>query len=197
MKSRFAFVLGLFLLACGGDDDGGVDGGAVDGGARDGGDDVDGALALDASAEDGSAEDASADASPEDASVADARTDDASAEDAGPGCGYVAVNEVVVRCDGDFTFVNYFTSTVEGCDPFWGFSPEGPRFEDAASAIGSDPACDAGCQYEFSTSVTRLYCGRRTGYEILTAEGCPDAYRFSAGWYGSVEEHDAANPCTE
>lgn len=125
----------------------------------------------------------------------DASRADAGTTDAGPACDYVGVDEVVVRCDGDFTFVSYFSSTVESCDPFWGFSPEGPRFEDAASAIGSDPSCDADCQYDFSMSISRVYCGRRSGYEVLTAEGCPDVYRFDTGWYASVEEHDAANPC--
>ena len=170
-------LLGCVLFVGCGDDDGATD---LDAGTTDAGGDVD----------------ASSDASVADAGV-DASSADAGATDAGPACDYVGVDEVVVRCDGDFTFVTYFLSEVDGCDPFWGFSPEGPRFEDAASAIGSDPSCDADCQYDFSTSVSRVYCGRRSGFEVLTAEGCPDVYRFDTGWYASVEEHDAENPCAE
>lgn len=193
-------LLGCVLFVGCGDDDGATDAG-LDAGATDGGG-VD-ASGSDASTEDASADDASTDADVEDAGATDAETSDAGDQDAAtedggpPGCDYVAVNEVVVRCDGEFTFVGNFASTVEGCEPFWGFSPEGPRYDDAASAIGSDPSCDAGCQYRFSTSVSRMYCGRRSGYEVLAAEGCPDVYRFDTGWYSSVEEHDAANPCPE
>lgn len=188
-------LLGCVLFVGCGDDDGATDAG-LDASATDGGG-VD-ASRSDASTDDASTDDASTDVDASDVDADTSDAGDAAAEDAGPpGCGYVAVNDVVVRCDGEPTFVGYFASEVDGCDPFWGFSPEGPRYEDAASAIGSDPSCDAGCIYSPSMAVTRLYCGVRSGYERFVAPDCPDLYRFPAGWYGSVEEHDAANPCPE
>jgi hypothetical protein len=192
-------LLGCVLFVGCGDDDGATDAG-LDAGTTDGGG-VDASSTDDASTVDASTVDASTDADVADASGTDAETSDAgdrdaAAEDGGPpGCDYVAVEDVVARCDGRYTFVTYFSSTVDDCEPFWGFSLEGPRFEDAASAIGSDPSCDAGCIYDFAMSFSRIYCGRRTGYERLTSEGCPDVYRFDTGWYASVEEHDAAHPC--
>ena len=194
MKLGWVLLGCVIFVGCGDDDgatDAGLDAGATDGGGVD-------ASGSDASSDDASTEDASADvdASDIDADTSDAGDQDAATEDGGPpGCDYVAVEDVVARCDGRYTFVTYFSSTVDGCEPFWGFSLEGPRFEDAASAIGSDPSCDAGCIYDFAMSFSRIYCGRRTGYERLTSEGCPDVYRFDTGWYASVEEHDAAHPC--
>jgi hypothetical protein len=197
MKLGWVLFGCVLFVGCGDDDgatDAGLDAGTTDGGGAD-------ASGSDASSEDASADDASTDADVDDADVTDAETSDAGDQDAAtedggpPGCDYVAVNEVVVRCDGDFTFVGNFASTVEGCEPFWGFSPEGPRFDSAASTIGSDPSCDAGCIYSPRTAVTRTCSGVRTGYERFVAPDCPDVYRFPAGWYGSVEEHDAENPC--
>jgi hypothetical protein len=129
----------------------------------------------------------------------DAATDtDASTPtlDAGA-CDYVAVDEVVVRCDMRYVFVSRFQSEAPGCAPFHGFDPGGPRFADAASAIASDPTCEPMCQWRFATSVSRIYCGRRSGYETLSAPdpACADLYRFAEGYYPSVEAHDAANPC--
>ncbi|MEZ4249280.1 MAG: hypothetical protein R3B99_13715 [Polyangiales bacterium] len=188
----------VLTSACGDDDGGGVDAATGDA-STDGGSDAGSTFDAGSTADAGSAEDAG---STDDAGLADAGEDATSQDagsdadvDAGDGCDYVAVDEVVVRCDGTFTFVNHFTSTVDGCDDFYAFTPDGPRYEDYASVIASNPACDAGCQYRFSTSVSRIYCERRTGYEILRAEGCDDAYRFPEGYYASVEEHDAAHPC--
>ena len=173
--------------APGGDPDAGS---ARDAGATDAGQGVDASAAGDAGAGD--------------AGTSDASTPDASASDsgppvdAGPDCEYVAVDEVIVRCDGDFTFVSHFTSTVAGCDPsFYGFDPRDTHFASSAEAIASDPNCDAGCEWHFATSVSRIYCGHRDGYEVLRADGdgCPDVYRFAEGWYESVEAHDAAHPC--
>ncbi|MCB9598844.1 MAG: hypothetical protein H6721_07730 [Sandaracinus sp.] len=199
---QLRLVLGLLLVltsACGGDDDGGVDAATADAATADGGSDAgsDAGSTVDA----GSTEDAGAseDAGLADAGLADAG-EDASVQDAGSdadvdGCGYVAEDEVVVRCDGTFTFVNYFTSAVDGCAPFYAFTPDGPRFDDYASVIASTPACDAGCVYDFAVSVMRVYCGRRGGYEVLRADGCEDVYRFDDGWYESVEAYDASHPC--
>lgn len=110
-------------------------------------------------------------------------------------CSYVAVDEVVVLCGADYVFVSHFTSDAPRCPPFYAFDPDGAHFPNTAAAIASDATCDASCEWHFATSVTRLYCGHRTGYETLSATGCADVYRFAEGYYPSVEAHDAANPC--
>jgi len=191
-SSAFIALL-LFITACSDHDDTPVDAGrdlgAVDAAPPDAGSDA----TLD------DAGDVS-DAAPNDAGdTLDAATDtDASTSplDAGA-CDYVAVDEVVVRCDMRYVFVSRFQSDVPGCAPFYGFDPGGPRFADTASAIASDASCDPTCQWRFATSVSRIYCGRRSGYETLTAPdpACADLYRFAEGYFASVEEHDAAYPC--
>ena len=169
--------------------------------------------ALDAAPPDAAHEDASL---PDDAAIDDASSPiDAAREDAGDvrdaaaapdaptppidagACDYVAVDEVVVRCDMRYVFVSRFQSDVPGCAPFHGFDPSGPRFADAASAIASDARCDATCQWRFATAVSRIYCGRRSGFETLTAPdpACAELYRFAEGYFASVEEHAAAYPC--
>ncbi|MCB9613691.1 MAG: hypothetical protein H6722_14705 [Sandaracinus sp.] len=198
---QLRLVLGLLLVltsACGGDDDGGVDAATADAATADAAT-ADGGSDAGSTVDAGSTEDAGAN---EDAGLADAGEDAAVQDggsdadvDGGDGCGYVAVDEVVVRCDGTFTFVNHFLSEVDGCDDFYAFTPDGPRFEDYASVIASNPACDAGCQYHFAVAVMRVYCGRRSGYEVLRADGCEDVYRFDDGWYESVEAYDATHPC--
>lgn len=142
--------------------------------------------------------DAGADASV-DASAPDsgAPPDGGVRSDGGVACDYVRVDEVVVRCAGEYTFVSQFLSTVgpPACPTFFGFDPDGARFESFEAAVASNPACDATCQYHFDLSITRVYCGRRDGYEVLRATDCPDVYLFAEGYYASVEEHDAAHPC--
>jgi len=139
----------------------------------------------------------SSDAGASDAGVADASSGDAATADAGVDCAYVAVDEVVVSCGGDYTFVNQFVSGVgAACPAFYAFDVDGPRFDGFAATIASDPTCSSACVYEFATSVTRLYCGRRTGYETLTAIGCATLFRFPDGYYTSVEAYDASHPCT-
>jgi len=196
-------VLSLASAGCG-PSSSPVDAGADAGGSEDGGP-LDAAAPVDAAASDaarpedaGSPADAGAPAdagSPSDA-AADVDAGGPTGPDAGA-CNHVAVDDVVVSCGGAYRFVSRFVSDVGGaaCPPFYGFSPDGPRFDDVASAIASDATCDASCQYRFAMSVTRLYCGRRTGYEVLTATGCPDLVRFAEGYYPSVEAHDAARPC--
>lgn len=143
----------------------------------------------------------------EDGGASDAGRDSGASDSGGPvdaapaidsdvaRCDYVAVDEVIVQCDGRYTFVNHFTSTVPGCPPFYGFTPDGPHFDSFAAVIASDATCDATCEWHFATSVSRIYCGHRDGYEVLAAEGCADVYRFAEGYFASVEAHDAAHPC--
>jgi hypothetical protein len=120
---------------------------------------------------------------------------DSSADASTDACGYVDVDDVVVMCDGKYVMLGYF-NVVPGsssCPPYWAFPGKSghPTKEDAIAAAG----CSAMCIYKFSTSVTRLYCGKKTGYEVLRATDCADLYRFAEGYYASVEAHDAANPC--
>lgn len=123
--------------------------------------------------------------------------DGGASSDGGVACDYVGVDEVIVRCAGEYTFVSQFLSTVgpPACPTFFGFDLDGARFESFEAAVASDPACDATCQYHFALSVSRIHCGHRDGYEVLRATDCPDVYRFAEGYYASVEEHDAAHPC--
>ena len=190
--ARSVVFVSLLAVACGepaaapdaGDP---VDAGSIDAGA------------IDAGSDDAGAVDAGAvDAGDVDAGALDAGATDAGAIDAGAAmCGYVGVDDVVVSCGGEYRFVSRFIDG-EGspdCPEFYGFSPDGARFDGFDAAIASDPTCDATCVYRFATSVTRLYCGRRTGYETLAAAGCPELYRFAEGYFSSVEAHDAAHPC--
>jgi len=131
------------------------------------------------------ASDAGKDASPADTSdaVADA-------------CGYVDVNDVVVKCGDKYTMLGYFDVVPSSatCPPYWAFAGKSgyATKEEAIAAAG----CSASCIYQFSTSVTRLYCSKKTGYEVLKAgKGCADLYRFAEGYFDSVAAHDAAFPC--
>jgi hypothetical protein len=138
------------------------------------------------------------DDAPTDANVA---SDDAPilGTDAG-GCEYTALDEVIVECEGMPTFVSLigvFPPSDE-CPEYWVVGSRPTHYESAEQAIASE-SCDAGCQWHFSTSVTRLYCGRRTGYEVLRADGkgCEDLYRFDDGYYPSVEAYDDTHPCPD
>ena len=120
---------------------------------------------------------------------------DAGMPDAAAGCTYDGIDEVVVKCGGAYRFATLFRERGMACPDFYSFTPEGPRFASYAEVIASDATCDARCIYDFAISVSRVYCGRRTGYERLTATGCADIYRFSEGTFDSVESHDAMYPC--
>lgn len=199
-------LLALTLAGCPGGTTGGSDAGmTTDTGTSDGGGSDAGAS--DAGLDAASTPDAGADDAGPDAASADAGTMDdafnphdaaAPTTDAGvAACGYVAVDEVVVRCGTDIVFVSHFTSDMAGCAPFYAFDPAGAHFADTASAIASDATCDATCEWHFATSVSRIYCGHRDGYEVLSATGagCADLYRFAEGYFLSVEAHDTAYPC--
>ena len=122
--------------------------------------------------------------------------DAAPLSDVGFDCNYTAIDEVVVKCGDRYRFVNHFQSDPPGaCPSFHGFSPTGEQYATPAEVIASDPTCSARCIYTFHMSVTRLWCGHRSGYESLRAEGCSDIYRFPAGYFDSVEAHDAMVPC--
>jgi len=173
-----------------------VDAGVPDGSRADGGDADAGDR--DAGERDAGGSDAGgSDAGASDAGAVDASSGDAAMADAGLDCAYVAVDEVVVSCGGDYTFVNHFVSELgAACPAFYAFDVDGPRFDGFAPTIASDPTCSSACVYDFATSVSRIYCGRRAGYETLTATGCATLFRFPEGYYMSVEAYDASHPCT-
>lgn len=111
-------------------------------------------------------------------------------------CNYVGVDEVIVLCAGDYTFLSHFTSD-QGCPDIYAFDPELAQYATPEEALAATPSCDATCQWHFSLAVDRMWCGHRSGYEILRSDaaGCADIYRFPEGYYASVEEHDAMVPC--
>lgn len=116
--------------------------------------------------------------------------------DVGFDCNYTAIDEVVVKCGDRYRFVNHFQSDPpDACPGFYGFTTTGEQYATPQEVIASDPTCSASCVYRFHMSVTRLWCGHRSGYESLRAEGCSDIYRFPEGYYDSVEAHDAMVPC--
>jgi hypothetical protein len=47
-----------------------------------------------------------------------------------------------------------------------------------------------------STSVLRVYCGKKEEFSIYKFESCDDVYAFGDGtFYPNAEDHDAAHPC--
>lgn len=113
-----------------------------------------------------------------------------------PACDYVDVDDVLVKCSGKYGLLGKFAvdPASSACPPYWSFGGTTAHYETKEAAIAGQ-ACDAACVWTFATSVTRLHCGHKDGYETLKATGCPDVYRFAEGYYESVEAHDAANPC--
>ncbi len=135
-----------------------------------------------------------------DAGTTDAGTDAPVTEPDAGGCAYTALDEVIVECDDAPTFVSHIGvfPPSDDCPPYWVVGSRPTHYDTAEQAIAGE-ACDAGCQWHFAMSVTRLYCGRRTGYEVLRAEeaGCDDLYRFDDGYYPSVEAYDETHPCAD
>jgi hypothetical protein len=211
--ARSLIALLFALPGCGGPTelaDAGADAPAVDAPAVDAPVSMDGGAPLDAPGADAPISDTpAADDAPsiEDAPSAPDASDDTgvtdddagSAPDAG-GCEYAALDEVLVRCGGEHTFVrrigvfppsaacpDYYV--VDGSDVHYGSTDE---------AIAGE-SCDASCRWRYGTGVTRFRCGHREGYEVLssTSPDCPDVYLFPDGFYPSVEAYDASHPCPE
>ena len=64
---------------------------------------------------------------------------------------------------------------------------------EGATLIGDDlraPLVSPACVYDFATSVSRVYCDRRAGYETLTATGCATLFRFPEGDYMHARSAD-------
>ncbi len=116
-----------------------------------------------------------------------------------PSCMYVNVNDLVVQCSGRPRLVNNFNVVPPDpmCPAYWqvGSSPPATTAQQAALNAG----CTTACVWRFSMSVTRIYCGVRSGYDVLegTPATCPRLYNFPEGYFASVEEHDAMFPCRD
>jgi hypothetical protein len=150
---------------------------------------------------DGGSDAPSTDAPTADVSAIDDAGSDAGGDDAGPGfdggaCEYTALDEVIVLCDGEHTFVSRIGvfPTTDECPEYYVVGGRPTHYESTEQAIDGED-CDDSCEWHFSSAVTRLYCGRRSGYEVLRAEGCPDVYRIDGAYYPTVEAYDETHPC--
>lgn len=135
-----------------------------------------------------------------DASAVDARSDaSADAFVPPPGCMYTNVNDVVVECSGSYRFVSEFNVVPASreCPPYWQVGTSAPAATMEAAAANA--RCSTACVWNFSMSVSRIYCGVRSGYEVLsgTPNRCGQLYRFSEGYFASVAAHDAMFPCRD
>lgn len=205
LARSFSIAVLFALAGCDGassPSDGGSDVPPVDAPAS-----IDTAAALDAAAPDAPATDAPAvaDAPIDAALLADAPLADvpSPAEDAGSApdagaCEYTGLDEVLVRCAGEYTFVRRIgvVPTTAECPDYYAVDGSDTRYASTDEAIAGE-SCDGGCRWRYGTAVSRLRCGRREGYEVLraTTPGCPDVYLFSDGFYPSVEAYDASHPC--
>ncbi|MFO0563971.1 MAG: hypothetical protein U0269_38455 [Polyangiales bacterium] len=168
--------------------------------------------ASDASANSDSARDASSipDAARDASAITDAARDASAITDAArdasadvfvppPSCSYANVNDVVVDCAGTYRMVSQFNVVPPSsmCPPYWQVGMSAPAFtpEQAATNAG----CSTACIWNFSMSVSRIYCGVRSGYEVLsgTPNRCGQLYRFAEGYFPSVAAHDAMYPCRD
>ena len=213
--SLAALAAGLWLTcaACGSSSNPPGDGATDSASSADSAAASDSATAMDSASEDSStAPDASAAtdsaAVPDGASAdsGDAARADSAAADAASGadasdassCNYNPVNEVLVDCSGSYRFTSYFVADPESaaCPPFWQVGTAAPAMSYEQAAMNG--GCSTACVWRFAMSVSRLRCGVRTGYETLTGtpESCPTLYRFSEGFFTSVEAHDAMYPCS-
>jgi hypothetical protein len=169
-----------------------VDVSTVDASGSDGGDSAAtrDAATVDASVRDGASSDAANDGAASDGGGADVFVPD-------PACMYVNVDDRVVQCAGRYRFNRRFDTVPASaaCPPYWrvGDSPPASTAEQAAMNAG----CSTECEFRFMTSVSRLYCGRRSGFDILvgTPARCGTIYSFPEGFFSSVDEHDMMFPC--
>ncbi len=158
---------------------------------------TDGASSLDATRADAVA-DASArpDVAPADTGARDAAADVFVPP---PSCMYTNVNDLAVDCGGTIRLVNYFDVVPASsmCPGYWQLGSAAPAFTAEQAAVNG--GCSTACIWRFSMSVTRLYCGVRSGYEVLegTPNRCGQRFRFSEGYFNSVAEHDAMYPCRD
>ncbi|WP_437653428.1 hypothetical protein [Sorangium sp. So ce1182] len=113
-------------------------------------------------------------------------------------CDYFSADERFFRCASGYEAVSHFTSSDDdpACASFYSFSSSGTRyasFKEAAAGSG----CDTTCIWHASTAVDSGRCGHRWGYTTLRADNqaCPVLYKTDKGYYTSLEQYEAANPC--
>jgi hypothetical protein len=138
-------------------------------------------------------------------STADAEADTADAADdietdgSAAVCEFLDLDIRILDCNGDYKYLRGWTApfdTSGACVPYFTISGDDARYATADDAINTTD-CSPDCQYVASTSVTWLYCGRRSGYIIYSTpdEACGDLYEMPEGIYTSIEAYEAANPC--
>lgn len=196
MRLLFAALIVLLLPGCPADP-------AVDGG-------VDVPSALDAPVADDAGSDAPADDVPGDAPADDAPAPDDAPTDApveldggevdasAPACEYTALDEVLVRCGGEYTFVSrvgVFPPDPRRCPEYYVVGARPTHYASTEEAIAAE-ACDDSCVWRRARAVSRIFCEHRSGYEVLSATGCADLYLFDDGFYPSVDAYDSTHPCT-
>jgi hypothetical protein len=133
---------------------------------------------------------------------ADAGTDavDDTETDASPvACEFIDLDIRILDCNGDYKYLRGWTAPFDEsgtCVPYFTISGDETQYATADEAINTTD-CSADCQYVASTSVSWLYCGRRSGYIIYrdADERCGDLYEMPEGIYTSLEAHAAENPC--
>ncbi|MBU6161753.1 MAG: hypothetical protein KGO50_11570 [Myxococcales bacterium] len=114
-------------------------------------------------------------------------------------CEFLDLDIRILDCNGDYKYLRGWTApfdTSGACVPYFTISGDDTRYATADDAINTTD-CSPECQYVASTSVTWLYCGRRSGYIIYSTpdEACGDLYEMPEGIYTSIEAYEAANPC--
>lgn len=124
---------------------------------------------------------------------------DAPTSDAPSMCEYYPLDDVLVRCGSRYAFVSRIgvVPASDACPDYYAVEGDTDRYETADAAITGE-SCDGSCRWRAAMSVSRIYCGMRSGYIRFTTDtaGCsPNLYQFPDGYYESVEAHDAANPC--
>jgi hypothetical protein len=124
--------------------------------------------------------------------------DAGAAGEGGAACAYGVDQQFLVRCGTGYRVIPYLTAAPadEACPGY--FSLDGMSFPDVAAAAAAAD-CETTCVWRESTSVLRLYCGKKEEFSSYAADppdACDDLYAFSDGtFYPSAEEHDAAHPC--
>ena len=113
-------------------------------------------------------------------------------------CDYISTEERFFRCTSGYQAVSHFISSGDdpACASFYSFSSSGTRyasFKEAAAGSG----CDTTCIWHPYMAVDGLRCGHFWGYMTLRADnqGCPMLYSTDKGYYMSLEQYEAANPC--
>lgn len=125
--------------------------------------------------------------------------DDVETDGGDVACEFIDLDIRILDCNGDYKYLRGWSApfdTTGTCVPYFTISDDDTQYTTADDAINTTD-CSADCQYVASTSVTWLYCGRRSGYIIYrdADERCGDLYEMPDGIYTSLEEHAAENPC--